>query len=220
LYICKTEEFVILRDRYATHVRYAWYKVFNEDFLSTSDYSRAPKGPFKEEPIDDSSQSTLTMRMVAGQDELDESGVTHWQEHTMQTRPQDSSRSGMRQIRRDNGFRHDLSIPRQAWQNGKAEKCHEEFLGESVFGKGRSTHSVTAKEGQKQQPQFTLHQYLGWQECDGGLKKLEPATLDSESIQVQDQPTPSHSLRERRTWRKSFIHTHTHGKRSTRDCEF
>jgi hypothetical protein len=119
-------------------------EVFNEDFLSTSDYSRAPKGPFKEEPIDDSSQSMLTMRMVAGQDELDESGVTHWQEHTMQARPQDSSRSGMRQIRRDNGFRHDLSIPRQAWQNGKAEKCHEDSLGESVFGKGRSSHSINS----------------------------------------------------------------------------
>ncbi len=102
-------------------------EVFKEDFLSTSDYSRAPKGPFKEEPIDDSSQSMLTMKMVAGQDELNESGVTHWQEHTMQARPQDSSRSGMRQIRRDNVFRHDLSKPRQVWQNGKAEKCHEEF---------------------------------------------------------------------------------------------
>ena len=38
-------------------------EVFKLDFLSTSDYSRAPGGPFKEEPIDDSSQSIRTMRM-------------------------------------------------------------------------------------------------------------------------------------------------------------
>jgi hypothetical protein len=25
--------------------------------------------------------------------------------------------------------------------------------------------------------QYTHNQYLGWQECDGGLKKDEPATL-------------------------------------------
>ena len=77
-----------------------------------------------------------------------------------------------------------------------------------MFDKGRSTLSVTAKEGQKQQPQFTLHQYLGWQECDGGLKKLEPATLDSESIRVQVQLTPSHSLREADM--AEVIHTYTY----------
>ncbi len=77
-----------------------------------------------------------------------------------------------------------------------------------VFGKGRSTHSETAKEGQKQHQQFTLHQYLGWQECDGGLKKLELATLNSESIRVQVQLTPSHSLRE--AVMVEVIHTHTY----------
>ena len=76
-----------------------------------------------------------------------------------------------------------------------------------MFDKGRSTLSVTAKEGQKQQPQFTLHQYLGWQECDGGLKKLEQATLDSESIRVQ--LTPSHSLREADMAEVIYTYTYT-----------
>jgi hypothetical protein len=73
------------------------WEAFKIDFLSNSDYSRAPGGPFKEEPTDDSSQSMFTMRMLAGQTELDESCVTHWQEPTMRARLKDRSRSEMRQ---------------------------------------------------------------------------------------------------------------------------
>jgi len=100
-------------------------EVFKLDFLSKSDDSRAPGGPFKEEPIDDSSQSMFPMRMLAGQTELDESCVTHWQEPTMRARLKDRSRSEMRQemrqFRRDNGIRRNLSISGQQWQNGKEE---------------------------------------------------------------------------------------------------
>jgi hypothetical protein len=104
------------------------WEAFKIDFLSNSDYSRAPGGPFKEEPTDDSSQSMFTMRMLAGQTELDESCVTHWQEPTMRARLKDRSRSEMRQemrqFRGDNGIRRNLSIPGQPWQNGKAEMDH------------------------------------------------------------------------------------------------
>jgi hypothetical protein len=96
-------------------------EVFKLDFLSKSDYSRAPGGPFKEEPTDDSSQSMFTMRMLAGQTELDESCVTHWQEPTLRARLKDRSRQEMRQFRRDNGIRRNLSISGQQWQNGKEE---------------------------------------------------------------------------------------------------
>ena len=96
-------------------------EVFKLDFLSKSDYSRAPGGPFKEEPVDDSSQSMFPMRMLAGQTELDESCVTHWQEPTLHARLKDCSRQEMRQFRRDNGIRRNLSISGQQWQNGKEE---------------------------------------------------------------------------------------------------
>ncbi len=65
---------------------------------------------------------------------------------------------------------------------------------------------MTVSEGQEQVPQFTLHQYLGWQEFDGGLNELEPETLDSESIQVHK--TPSHSLSE--VDMTEVIHTYTY----------
>ena len=104
------------------------WEAFKIDFLSNSDCSRAPGGPFKEEPTDESSQSMFTMRMLAGQTELDESCATHWQEPTMRARLKDRSRSEMqqemRQFRRDNGIRRNLSISGQQWQNGKAETDH------------------------------------------------------------------------------------------------
>ncbi len=66
--------------------------------------------------------------MLAGQTELDESCVAHWQEPTMRARFKDRSRlemrQEMRQFRRDNGIRRNLSISGQQWQNGKAETDH------------------------------------------------------------------------------------------------
>jgi hypothetical protein len=43
-----------------------------------------------------------------------------------------------------------------------------------VFGKGRSSHSpLNFRKGRSHTgmiPQLTQYQYLGWQECDGGVK--------------------------------------------------
>ncbi len=55
-----------------------WFKL---QFLSRNDYSRAPSGPFKEEPIGDSSETMFTLQMLAGQDGLDESCVTQHTKH-------------------------------------------------------------------------------------------------------------------------------------------
>jgi hypothetical protein len=76
-------------------------EVLKISFLSCCDYSRAPIEPYKEEPIEDSLQSVLTM--PKGQERI-----------------KDNPRSEMRQLRQDNGRMGNISTPRQPWQNGKA----------------------------------------------------------------------------------------------------
>ncbi len=77
--------------------------VFKFYFLSDSEYSRAPNGPFKEGPIEDSSQSARMMQ---------EEGM------------KDNTRLEMQRFRRDNGLRSNLSIPGSSWQTEKAEIQH------------------------------------------------------------------------------------------------
>ncbi len=81
------------------------WEVFQSHFLSSCDYSREPSGPFKETPIEDSSQSVLTMQKC-------------------QEGMKDNPGSEMRQISHDNGFERKSSIQGKSWQNGKAENQH------------------------------------------------------------------------------------------------
>ena len=69
-------------------------EVFKLDFLSSSDYSRAPNGPLNEEPIEDSSQSIFMIQKC-------------------QEGEKDNPRSEMQQFCQDNGVRRDLSKPGQ-----------------------------------------------------------------------------------------------------------
>jgi len=86
-----------------------WFKL---QFLSRNDYSCAPSGPFKEEPIGDRSETIFTLQMLAGQDGLEESCVTHWQEHTKhaefkagtQTGETDGSQQGQEQENQDHNL--------------------------------------------------------------------------------------------------------------------
>ena len=81
------------------------WEVLRVHFLSDSDYSRAPNGPFKETPIEHSSQSVSTKQKC-------QAGM---KEHPG---------SEMRQISHGNVFERKSSIQGQPWQNGKEENQH------------------------------------------------------------------------------------------------
>ncbi len=81
------------------------WEVSQLHFLSRSDYSREPNGPFKETLIEDSSQSVPTMQKC-------------------QEGMKDNFRLEMRSFSQDNRFESKSSTHGQSWKNGMAENQH------------------------------------------------------------------------------------------------